>query len=120
MRPTSHRRLPSRIPAIVFGLRRTRIRGGIVVRNKSSSVIRGPVYVVLIGEPTHFGYPYDSLLLGSQPITTCVTPLGDYLLPISGDLMPGASAGYATAWMTQSSLGRISYSVKVISGTPSH
>ncbi len=94
--------------------------GRIVFRNNSGSVIHGPVYIVLVGEPTHFGFPNDSFLLGNQLITTCFTPLGDYLLPVSsGDLQPGQPATYGTAWTTQT-FGRISYSLKVLSGTPSH
>ena len=93
--------------------------GSIVIRNNSGSVIHGPAYLVLIGEPTHFGFPNDSFLIGSQLETTCFTQ-GDYLLPVSaGDLQPGQTAGYATAWITQT-FGRISYSLKVLSGTPSH
>lgn len=95
--------------------------GSIVVRNNSGSIIHGPVYLVLVGEPTHYGSPNDSFLLGSQLETTCFTAQGDYLLPVSpsGDLQPGQTAGYGTGWITQT-FGRISYSLKVLSGTPSH
>jgi hypothetical protein len=91
--------------------------GNITVRNGSGLVIPGPVYLVLVGEPTHRGFPNDSFLLGPQPLTHCFTPLGDYLLPISGDLQPGQTAGYLTGWTTQT-FGSISYSIKVLSGTP--
>ena len=94
--------------------------GSIVVRNNSGAVIHGPVYVVLVGEPTHYGFPNDSFLLGSQLETTCFTSQGDYLLPVSfGDLQPGQTGVYGTGWITQT-FGRISYSIKVLSGTPSH
>jgi len=93
--------------------------GTITIRNSSGSVIHGPVYLVLIGEPTHYGSPNDSFLLGNQLETTCFTALGDYLLPVSGDLQPGQTAGYGTGWITQT-FGRIAYSIKVLSGAPSH
>jgi hypothetical protein len=91
----------------------------ITVRNSSASVIHGPVYVVLLGEPTHYGFPYDSFLLGTQPVTTCFSPKGDYLLPVSGDLQPGQTGGYGLVWTLQT-FGRVQYTTKVLSGTPSH
>jgi len=91
----------------------------ITVTNASGSVIHGPVYVVLLGEPTHLGYPDDSFLVGSQLTTKCFSSGGDYLLPVSfGDLKPGQKAGYQLLWTTQT-FGRIGYTTKVLSGTPS-
>ena len=92
----------------------------ITVRNASGSVIRGPVFVVTIGEPTHFGFPNDSLLIGGGPTTSCFSPLGDYLLLVSGDLQPGQIVSIPLVWATQSFTASIRYSTKVLSGIPSH
>jgi hypothetical protein len=94
----------------------------ITVKNTSASVIHGPVYVVLLGEPSH--YPpvpslHNSFLLGSQAVTTCFSSGGDYLLLVSGDLSPGQTTGYGLAWYKET-FGAIAYSTKVLSGTPSH
>jgi YVTN family beta-propeller protein len=91
----------------------------ITVRNTSGSVIRGPLFLVLIGEPTHYGYPNDSGLMGSQLITTCFSSQGDYLLPFSGDLQPGQAAGLPLVFFTQSFTAWIRYTTKVLSGQPS-
>jgi hypothetical protein len=90
----------------------------IAVRNTSGSAIPGPVYIVLLGEPTHYGYPHDSFLSGTQLETTCFSQ-GDYLLLVSGDLQPGQTGGYDLLWTLQP-FGRIQYTTKVLSGTPSH
>lgn len=89
------------------------------VRNTSGSVIRGPVYLVLIGEPTTNGFPYDSFLNGNQLRTGCFRSQGDYLLPVTfGDLKPGQTVGYPMLWFKQT-YGSIRYSTKVLSGQPS-
>jgi hypothetical protein len=92
----------------------------ITVRNGTGSTIPGPVYVVLLGEPTHVAFPDNSFLLSGGPTTSCFSTPGDYLLPISGGLAPGQTVGAALAWTTQSRLASINYSIKVLSGTPSH
>jgi hypothetical protein len=91
----------------------------ITVRNNSGAVVHGPIYVTLLGEPTHYGFPNDSFLVGNQLETTCFSTQGDYLLPVSGDLQPGQTAGYALLWTAQT-FGIIQYTTKVLSGTPSH
>ncbi len=91
----------------------------ITVRNTSGSVIRGPIYLVLIGLPTNYGFPNDSGLFGPQLITTCFSSQGDYLLPLSGDLLPGQRVGLPLVFFTQSLSGWIRYSTKVLSGQPS-
>jgi hypothetical protein len=91
----------------------------ITVRNTSGSVIHGPVYLVLLGEPTHYGYPNDSGLLGSQVLTTCFSTQGDYrLLVSSGDMQAGQSVGIPLVFFTQRISGGIQYQTKVLSGTP--
>lgn len=91
----------------------------ITVANTSGSVISGPVYLVLLGLPTHLGYPRDAGLLGSQLITTYFSPQGDYLLLLSGDVQPGQTIGIPLVFFTQS-LFPPRYSTKVLSGQPSH
>jgi hypothetical protein len=87
----------------------------------SSSDIFGPVYLVLIGEPTHYGYPNDSGLIGGGSTTSCFSSPGDYLILISGtDLVPGHPVGVPLVWFKQSLGGVIRNSFKVLSGTPSH
>jgi len=92
----------------------------ITVRNNSGSVINGPIYLVTIGEPTNFGFPNDSGLLGSQLLTHCFSPQGDYLLLLSGNLQPGQTVGVPLVWFEQSFTARISFSTVVLSGTPTH
>jgi YVTN family beta-propeller protein len=94
----------------------------ITVRNASGSVIRSPIFVVLVGEPTHYGYPNDSGLFATEPITTCFTPLGDYSvpLPLSGDLLPGQSAQLGLVFWTQRFTVWPRYTIRVLSGKPSH
>ncbi|MFN0172995.1 MAG: kelch repeat-containing protein [Bryobacteraceae bacterium] len=94
--------------------------GGISVTNNSGSVVRGPVWIALIGLPTHYGFPNDSGLVGNQRITTCFSPLGDYLLLVSGaDMAPGRTrVGIPLVFFTQGLGGFIQYSTKVLSGTP--
>jgi hypothetical protein len=91
----------------------------IVVRNTSGSLIHGPVYLVLIGEPTHFGFPHDSFLVGGGATTICFNPQGDYLVLVSGNLAPGQSGSSSLSWTTQT-FGAVRFSIKVLSGTPSH
>ena len=87
----------------------------------SSSDIFGPVYLVLIGEPTHYGFPNDSGLIGGGSTTSCFSSPGDYLILISGtDLVPGHPVGVPLVWFKQSLNGVIRYSFKVLSGMPSH
>src|SRR5262249_15385027 len=90
----------------------------IFVTNKSQSVIRGPVFVVLIGLPTDFGFPDDAGLLGDQLLTKCFTSggLGDYLLLVSPEDMPaGKTVGIPEVFWTQSlsNWWLLSYSTKV-------
>ncbi len=87
----------------------------------SSSDIFGPVYLVLIGEPTYYGYPKDSGLYGGGSTTSCFSSPGDYLILISGtDLVPGHPAVVPLLWFKQGAGGVIRNSFKVLSGTPSH
>ena len=94
----------------------------ITVTNTSGAVIHGPVYVVTLGEPTH--YPpipsaHNSFLKGGGTLTTCYSSGGDYLLLVSGDLSPRQPVSYGLLWYKET-FGAISYSTKVLSGTPSH
>ncbi len=89
----------------------------ITVRNNSGSVMPGPLYLVLLGEPTHYGYPDDSLLNGDQLETTCFSSKGDYLMPLPG-LRPGQSAEISLGWF-RDVFGNIRYTTKVLSGQPS-
>src|SRR5262249_2921034 len=94
--------------------------GTITVKNTSAVTLHPPLYVVLVGLPNHFGYPYGDGSLGAVQ-TTCFTPAGDnmYLLP-TGDLPPGRSIPIAPLFFTQSLFGSISYQPRVLSGTPTH
>ena len=92
----------------------------VTVRNDSSSIIPGPIYVVLLGEPTHNGYPHDSFLVGKQVETKCFSSKGDYLMLLDSgnDLQPGQTDGIPLLWTVQT-FGTIQYTTKVLSGTPS-
>jgi len=94
--------------------------GTITVTNGSAVTLHPPLYVVLVGLPNHFGYPYGDGSFGALQ-TTCFTPAGDnmYLLP-TGDLPPGRSISIAPLFFTQSLFGGISYQPRVLSGTPTH
>jgi len=101
----------------------------VTVMNTSSGVVPGPVYLALIGLPTHHHSLFgpESFLLVLPPgtaATTCFTPVddypipGDYLIPISGGLQPGQSVPLL---LTFGQGGwPLSYSAKVLSGAPSH
>ena len=97
----------------VFGLNQK-----ITVTNRSPGFIAGPVYLVLIGEPTHYG-DYRDTFLGVNPgTTTCFSTLGDYLIPVAGGgLAPNQTVSIGLNWK-----GKFypNYSAKVLSGTPSH
>jgi sugar lactone lactonase YvrE len=92
----------------------------ITVRNTSGSAIAGPVYLVLVGLPTHFSYPYNTYLLGSQLETSCFTAAGDYLIPVASGLAPGQAAGVPLVYVEQSASAGINYQIKVLSGQPTH
>jgi hypothetical protein len=91
--------------------------------NSSSSVIQGPVYLVLLGQPSHNppGFPLDysnSGLVLPPPLTTCFSPKGDYLLPIATNLQPGQIVTKSLTWIV-GYFATASFSPKVLSGTPS-
>ena len=87
-----------------------------------------PVLVVLVGEPTANGYPYDSLLYGgSSSSTHCFTPtgFGDYLVlpgpqgPSGSTTMPsGQIAGAPLLWYVDTFASMPRYRPIIISGTP--
>jgi hypothetical protein len=90
----------------------------ITVRNISTQTLRAPLFLVLIGVPNHQSFPNGNGVFGSLQ-TTCFSSQGDamVLLP-SGDLQPGKTTGAQLLFFTQSLLGRIQYSTKVLSGQP--
>src|SRR5262249_25671991 len=78
-----------------------------------------PIVIVLVGEPTSFPFPFNSYLLaGAIGETTCFSATGDYMVFPSPQ--GGGSSGALLLWGTQSSLAPIRYSVRVLSGFPSH
>ncbi len=93
----------------------------------SSSIIKGPVYLVTVGMPTHL-FPSDPTFINSglapappgTTSTTCFTAAGDYLIPIStGNLLPGQTVNLGTlSWLRGDA--PLGYSTRVLSGTPSH
>ena len=89
--------------------------------NSSATTLRGPLYVVLGGLPTHHGIsPPDSALATLPPgttLTTCFTPGGDYLVPISGDLAPGQSAPPLGLLLLDYGWG-LNHGATVLSGKP--
>jgi hypothetical protein len=91
----------------------------ITVTNNSGSIIPGPIYLVLLGEPNHQASPYQNGLLGSQIMTTCFSASGDYLLPVSGSLAPAQRVQLPLVFFTQSLAAPIRYTTKVLSGLPS-
>lgn len=93
--------------------------GNIAVTNSSGGIVRGPVWLVLLGLPTHYGYPNDSGLIGNQLLTTCFSAQGDYRVLVSGaDMAPNQQVGIPLVFFTQRLAGLIQYSTKVLSGTP--
>jgi len=92
----------------------------ILITNNSGGVLHGPVYLVLLGEPTHYGAPYDSVLLYGDPLTACYSSPGDYLVAVSsGDMAAGVNVTIPLTWNIDTN-GRVEYTTKVLSGTPSH
>jgi hypothetical protein len=92
----------------------------LTVRNASGTVIHGPLFAVLIGEPTHYGYPYNSMLAGGGPVTRCFSSQGDYLVQVSGDLPAGQTGTAGLTWLIQSNFAHIGFSIRVLSGIPSY
>jgi hypothetical protein len=84
-----------------------------------------PVFIVLMGEPTHFGYPDNSALYGGGAVTLCFSA-GDYLvLPspqgigsIATSMPTGLTASAPLLWVKQSAAAPIRYIPHVISGIP--
>jgi hypothetical protein len=95
----------------------------ITLRNSSGTVISGPVYLVLIGQPT-----LNSSLATFPPppggLTTCFDPQGDYLVAVAAvsageDWLPGQIISGGLTWVID--VGAAApYTYKVLSGTPSH
>ena len=98
----------------------------ITITNNSGSAIPLPVYIVLVGEPTNFGYPYDTFLYGGGAVTKCFSPSGDYsVLPSpqgvgSGatTMPPGQTAGARLLWYQDTFAAGPRYKPIVISGNP--
>jgi hypothetical protein len=109
----------SQIPPSIHGI--TPIFGGISqpvsVTNHTSSTIQGPIYLVTVGEPTHYGNLSDTFLIsGGYDPTTCFSSLGDYLIPLTfGGLAPNQTVQVGLSWNAYPS-----YSPKILSGAPSH
>jgi hypothetical protein len=96
--------------------------GNITVTNthSSGSAISGPLFLVLMGLPTHRGYPDDSGLLGPQLQTTCFSAQGDYLVPLPGGALAfGQARTIPLVFVSQRLAGGIFYSTRVLSGQPS-
>jgi Beta-propeller repeat/Putative binding domain, N-terminal len=88
------------------------------VRNPSANSIPGPVYLVLLGQPTK-----NTGLSVFPGQTTCFTTSGSYLLPISSSgLTPGQSVSLNLSWIINVFAGGSTpnYTTKVLSGAPSH
>jgi hypothetical protein len=91
------------------------------ITNHTGSFIPGPIYLVTVGEPTHYPYgdPRNTFILAPSPgATTCFSPLGDYLILVApGGLNPNQTATipYGLPWNAYPS-----FSSRVLSGTPSH
>jgi photosystem II stability/assembly factor-like uncharacterized protein len=86
------------------------------------TVIHGPVYLVLLGEPTHSPLGDDPSLATGSPLTltTCFSTQGDYLVTVSpGDLAPGQTVSADFLWVSGIFASEPSYTYKVLSGTPS-
>jgi hypothetical protein len=61
----------------------------LLVANRGSTVIQGPIVVVLTGLPTHRPFPDDVGVLGAS-LTTCFSPEGDaYVVASAAELPPG-------------------------------
>ncbi|MCC6586718.1 MAG: SBBP repeat-containing protein [Bryobacterales bacterium] len=93
----------------------------VTVKNTSSTRIAGPVYVALLGLPTHYHSTIQDSGLLTPPkgttLTKCVTPEGDHLVPFGTELVPGQSVSL-TLTFVDGGYG-LYYSSKVLSGNPS-
>jgi len=89
----------------------------VTVKNNSGAAVNGPVYLVLLGVPDNG----NGVLGGSQSLTTCYSPQGDYLLLASANSMPaGQSVVLPLLFSTQGFGVGVEYTTKVLSGKPSH
>jgi hypothetical protein len=91
----------------------------ISVINISLQTVPGPIYLALLGLPNHQPPPNGNNLLSGGVLTTCFSPQGDYLMPVSRDSMtPGASIIVPLLLSTDSLGGSLGYTIKVLSGLP--
>ena len=95
----------------------------ITLRNASTSVIHGPVYLALIGEPTHIqpdpnGW-FNTALVSQPPLTYCFSVQGDYLQPVwSGNLQAGQTVSVYLTWVRDIFAASPSFTYRVLSGQP--
>jgi hypothetical protein len=90
------------------------------ITNHTSAFIPGPIYLVTVGEPTHYGDLRDTFLLSANPgMTTCFSTHGDYLILMApGGLAPNQTASIPFGGLYWNAYP--SYAPKVLSGAPSH
>jgi hypothetical protein len=76
------------------------------------------LYLVLLGLPNHQPYPYGTGIFGNQLITTCFSSQGDYMIPLPTPI--SGQTGVPMVLFSQSLSDSLEYSVKILSGRPSH
>jgi hypothetical protein len=95
--------------------------------NTSGIPIPGPVYLVTLGEPSHNPPGQNSSLVYVEPLTTCFSAQGDYLVPTAAvpagtNWLPGQVVSGTLEWVVDTPFPGYPYpyTVKVLSGLPSH
>jgi hypothetical protein len=92
----------------------------ITIKNVSGSTLQAPLWLVLVGVPNHQLSPFDlSFNHPADGQTTCFDPAGSGMFLINGSLSPGQHVTITPVFFVDIAAS-LSYTPKLLSGTPSH
>lgn len=91
----------------------------IIIINRTSSALSGPLWLVLVGVPNHQPSPFDvGFYHPADGQTTCFDPAGSGMFLISGGLPSGQQVRIIPNFFVDIG-ATLSYTPKLLSGTPS-
>jgi len=92
----------------------------ITIKNVSGSTLQAPLWLVLVGVPNHQPSPFDtSFNHPADRQTACFDPNGSGMFSIPGGLSPGQHVTITPVFFVDIAAS-LSYTPKLLSGTPSH